>query len=431
MSVAAIEFESVSKRYVVRAQRMLYLKDRLTQAVRRIGVSERRVSNGTREAIWALRDVSFRIEPGESVGIIGPNGSGKSTVFKILAGVTTQTSGRVGVHGKLGALIELGAGFHPELTGRENVFLNGSILGIKKADIARMFDAIVAFAEVEQFIDTPVKHYSSGMYVRLGFAIAIHTNPDILLIDEVLAVGDLSFQRKCFQRMLEFRRDGHTFVLISHSMPHIKSLCNRVMMLDRGQLVANGSPAEVTEIYARQQGEPEADIAQTDTASGIRIIGTKLMDVDGNPIVTVDPLQAVVFEIEFEAQSPIPGAIGWLHLSREDLRVFDSDTRSLDIDLGTLDGKGTLRCELPGLPLMPNSYDVHVGVLDPDLNLLVHVRYPRMLTIVRYGSNSEMGCCWIADASQRGLVYGRAGWSRTSTVAAQRGRAESAAAGTS
>jgi len=231
--------------------------------------------------------------------------------------------------------------------------------------------------------------------------------------------------------MLEFRRDGHTFVLISHSMPHVKSLCRRVMMLNRGQLVASGSPAEVTEIYARQQGEREADFTQPDTSSGIRIIRTTIMDADGSQIVSVDPGRPVVFEIEYDAATPIPGAIGWLQFSREDLRVFDSDTRSLGIDLGTLEGRGVLRCELPGFPLMPNTYDVHVGVLDPDSRLLVHMRYPRMLTIARYGSDSETGCGWIAESSQRGLVYSRAAWSVACVTSAQRGRAESVAAGTS
>ena len=249
-SIPAVEFESVSKRYVIRHQsKNKYLKDRLTSAVNRVNPFARRRNGEGTEDFWALKDLSFQIQPGESVGIIGPNGSGKSTTLKILAGVTQQTAGRVAVNGKLGALIEVGAGFHPELSGRENVFLNGSILGMKKADIAKKFDEIVAFAEVEQFIDTPVKHYSSGMYVRLGFAIAVHNDPEILLIDEVLAVGDLAFQRKCFDKMKELKASGRTIVLISHSMSQIEALCERALMLRKGQLIADGTPRDIAQKY--------------------------------------------------------------------------------------------------------------------------------------------------------------------------------------
>ena len=257
MSLPAIEFDNVSKRYVIRHEKTGYLKDRMTDALQRLNpLAKKREKREERsvEDFWALKDVSFSIKPGESVGIVGPNGSGKSTTLKILAGVTQQTSGRATVNGKLGALIEVGAGFHAELSGRENVYLNGSILGMKKAEIQKKFDAIVAFAEVEKFIDTPVKHYSSGMYVRLGFAIAVHNEPEILLVDEVLAVGDLSFQRKCFDKMQELKASGRTFILISHSMPQIASLCERAIMLKNGRLVADGLPADVARSLHRRGG---------------------------------------------------------------------------------------------------------------------------------------------------------------------------------
>jgi lipopolysaccharide transport system ATP-binding protein len=411
MSSPAIEFEGVSKRYVIRHQQTGYLKDRLTNAVRRLNPFARRQTDETVEDFWALNDVSFRIQPGESVGIIGPNGSGKSTTLKILAGVTKQTLGRVAVNGKLGALIEVGAGFHPELSGRENVFLNGSILGMKKTDIAKKFDSIVAFAEVEQFIDTPVKHYSSGMYVRLGFAIAVHNDPEILLVDEVLAVGDLSFQRKCFDRMQELKKSGRTFVLISHSMAQIQSLCDRAIMLKRGRLVADGSPAEVTEIYNQQQGQVEGSrLAQPSSKSDIRIVKTSMVDSRGNSLHNVEPGQPLIFEIEYDARERLPNAIGWVKVSRDNVRVFDSDSGNLGIPLGTLIGSGILRCELPNLPIMPNAYDVQVGIFDEHGEMQAHAWCPGLLAIARHETNAELGCGWIPEPDQRGLVFSRAAW---------------------
>jgi ABC-type polysaccharide/polyol phosphate transport system ATPase subunit len=420
MSAPVVEFAGVSKRYVIRHASTGYLKDRLTNAIRRINPFSRapQGKNATTEDFWALRDVSFGIQPGESVGIIGANGSGKSTTLKILAGVTEQTSGRVAVNGKIGALIEVGAGFHPELSGRENVFLNGSILGMKKAEIAKNFDSIVEFADVEQFIDTPVKHYSSGMYVRLGFAIAVHNDPEILLVDEVLAVGDLSFQRKCFDRMRELQKSGRTFILISHSMSQIQSLCDRAIMLQRGRLIADGSPTEVTEIYNQQQGQREESTRLPGVRSklDIRILRTTLMDANGNTIVSAKPGQSIVFEIEYDARDPLANAIGWVHLGRGGVRVLDSDTDSLGIELGTLKGRGTLRCELPGLALMPNAYDVQVGIFDERREMHAHAWYPHMLSISRHGSLAEMGCAWVPESYQRGIIYSQAKWNISSRI---------------
>src|SRR5438067_4156558 len=188
-------------------------------------------------AIWALKDVSFEVKPGQVVGIVGRNGAGKSTLLKILSRITEPTEGYADIHGRIGSLLEVGTGFHPELTGRENVFLNGAILGMKKAEIARKFDDIVGFAEVEKFIDTAVKHYSSGMYVRLAFAVAAHLQPEILLVDEVLAVGDLEFQKKCMGRMGAVVREGKTVILVSHNMGTVRSLCTEAIYLKAGRLV--------------------------------------------------------------------------------------------------------------------------------------------------------------------------------------------------
>jgi ABC-type polysaccharide/polyol phosphate transport system ATPase subunit len=206
----------------------------------------------THEQFWALKDVDFTIYKGETIGIIGPNGSGKSTLLKLIAGVSQPTSGSITVNGKIAPLIELGAGFHPELTGRENVFLNGVILGMKRKEITEKFDEIVNFAEIWDFIDQPVKHYSSGMYLRLAFAVAVHTNPEILLIDEILAVGDEKFQRKCIAKMQEFHEQGTTIIIVTHSLTSVLQNCTRAALLQHGKLELLG---EVKEVVERYRGE--------------------------------------------------------------------------------------------------------------------------------------------------------------------------------
>ena len=208
-----------------------------------------RRSSQEQEEFYALRDVSFEIERGEAIGFIGPNGSGKSTILKLLARIVYPTRGSIAVRGSVSSLIEIGAGFHPELTGRENIFLYGSIMGMKQADVRARFDRIVGFAEINQFIDTPVKRYSTGMYLRLGFAVAAHINPAILLVDEVLAVGDASFQNKCMSRIEELRRDGMTIVFVSHDMAAVERICGRVFYLRGGEIRASGAPREVIRNY--------------------------------------------------------------------------------------------------------------------------------------------------------------------------------------
>ena len=247
----AIIFENVSKRYDLRAGQGT-LRDAIPALARRLF---RRHSNPSSDRpqsaheIWALRDVSFEVQPGEALGIIGANGAGKTTALSLLAGITRPTAGRIAVAGRVGALIELGAGFHPELTGRENVYLNASILGFKKAEIDHIYDDIVAFAELAAFLDTPLKRYSSGMRARLGFAVAAHVNPDIMLIDEVLAVGDLSFQRKCLNTMNEIRRTGKSIVFVSHNLSAVRRLCDRAMWLDEGTIKEIGTVNKVVDTY--------------------------------------------------------------------------------------------------------------------------------------------------------------------------------------
>src|ERR1700720_659156 len=254
MRKVVIHSVGLGKRYAIGERaRYLALRDVLANAMnaprRFFGRNRRNNSNRSREQLWALRDVSFDIQEGEIVGLIGRNGAGKTTLLKILSRVTRPTVGFAEVHGRIGSLLEVGTGFHPELTGRENVFLSGAILGMRRTEIERKFDEIVAFAEVERFIDTPTKHYSSGMYLRLAFAVAAHLEPEILLVDEVLAVGDAAFQKKCLGRMSDVAREGRTVLFISHNLPSIEKLCQRVVVIDGGRVTMQGDPVTCIAAY--------------------------------------------------------------------------------------------------------------------------------------------------------------------------------------
>ncbi len=253
MSDVAIRVENLGKRYRIGGRQERYKRftetvmDTLTAPIHRLRNLGKPVP--PEENLWALKDVSLEIKRGEAVGIIGRNGAGKSTLLKILSRITEPTTGRVELHGRVGSLLEVGTGFHPELTGRENIYLNGAILGMRRAEIDRKFDEIVAFAEIEKFLDTPVKRYSSGMYVRLAFAVAAHLEPEILLVDEVLAVGDAEFQKKCLGKMGEVAGEGRTVLFVSHNMNAITSLCQQAVLLHRGRLLSSGNVADVTKAY--------------------------------------------------------------------------------------------------------------------------------------------------------------------------------------
>lgn len=259
-----ITLEQVSKRYRLSQLGSKSLREELARLFNRNGKPDK-------EEFFALRDVNIEIEQGEAVGFIGPNGSGKSTILKLLARIIYPTYGKITVRGSVASLIEVGAGFHPELTGRENVFLYGSIMGMRQADVRAKFDRIVEFAEIEQFIDTPVKRYSSGMYVRLGFAVAAHINPHVLLVDEVLAVGDATFQHKCQARIEELRLGGMTIIFVSHDMTAVERLCNRVFFLQQGQVQAEGPPREVIAGYYEAIGLSSEDAGGQDARDPMRV----------------------------------------------------------------------------------------------------------------------------------------------------------------
>ena len=267
-------------------------------------------SAATEDRIWALQDISFEVKQGEVLGIIGRNGAGKSTLLKILSRITEPTQGRVGINGRVGSLLEVGTGFHPELTGRENIYLNGAILGMSKAETTRKFDQIVAFAEIERFLDTPVKRYSSGMYVRLAFAVAAHLEPDILLVDEVLAVGDATFQKKCLGKMGNVAHEGRTVLFVSHNMQAIQSLCHNAFQLEAGRLVAWGDSRSVVAGYLSTLGGAAAEATwPEDLAPGneeLRLTAVRVVNADGVSTHIYPSCSDIHVELEFTANSHHP-----------------------------------------------------------------------------------------------------------------------------
>jgi lipopolysaccharide transport system ATP-binding protein len=262
-----------------------------------------------RESIWALKDVNFEVQEGEIVGLIGHNGAGKSTLLKILSRITTPTTGRTEVRGRIGSLLEVGTGFHPDLTGRENVYMNGTILGIRRAEIARRFDEIVAFSEIEKFIDTPVKWYSSGMYLRLAFSVAVHLDAEVLVMDEVLSVGDVGFQQKCLDKMHEIRNQGRTILFVSHAMSAVTRLCERVILLDKGQIVVDGPAHKVVNDYLGASWKLTScrEWVDANEAPGndlVRVRRVRVHNRNGDTIESTDIRHAVGIEIVYEVLKP-------------------------------------------------------------------------------------------------------------------------------
>ncbi len=294
MSLPAIEVSGLSKRYVLEHEsRHDNLRDTLHHAARKLWRRARWGTGFEHEEFWALRDVSFSVQPGDVVGIIGRNGAGKSTLLKVLSRITEPTSGRVTLRGRVASLLEVGTGFHPDLSGRENIFLNGAILGMSRVEIRAKFDEIVAFAEVERFIDTPVKRYSSGMYVRLAFAVATHLEPEILIVDEVLAVGDAQFQRKCIGKMQSVaRNEGRTIIFVSHNLKAVEHFCSRALLLDAGRLVDQGPTARIVADYLRQNATQLSGVRRESLCDELDLIAVEFTP----PII--QPYDPVDFAVE-------------------------------------------------------------------------------------------------------------------------------------
>jgi ABC-type polysaccharide/polyol phosphate transport system ATPase subunit len=372
-----LRFDQVSKRYRIReAQDGAASSNRIMRKLR-----------SRRRDFWAIRDVSFEVKRGEALGIIGHNGAGKSTILKLLSNITTPTSGEITINGRLAALIEVGSGFHPELTGRENIYLNGSILGMTRKEIGRKLDDIIEFAGVRQFIDTPVKHFSSGMYVRLGFSIAAHLDPDILLLDEVLAVGDAAFQAKCIQRIKELKQAGTTIVFISHDLRAVERLCDRVLLLKQGKLLASGSAAEMIATYQSDATLSSLSI-ESHKRSGrneVEIISLSFFDAEGAARPVYQTRQPLIARIQFETQAPISDVVfGVIFLTADGEELCEFTTELTGEPIALVPGRGVVEFRTEELGLLPGIYFTSVHVQDRHGRNVLHYHYKS--TILRVDS---------------------------------------------
>lgn len=378
MRPGRIEIENASRRFRVYPQPVRTLKELL--------LARRRVRG---RDVWALRDVSLAVEPGEAVGLIGRNGSGKTTLLKLVAGILRPTSGRVSVEGRVGSLLELGAGFHPEFTGRENVFLNGSILGLPRRAIRRHLDEIVAFAELERFIDLPVRTYSAGMVMRLGFAVAAHLEADVLLLDEVLAVGDEEFQRKCFGKIFELKRRGVTIVFVSHDASAVERLCGRGVLLRDGRVEVDGPVREaIARYHALLAGERDPDERRAglrEYGSGeVRIAEVRLLDADGEERVQFLPGEPLAVRLRLRSAGSVPPPrLAWTVHDEAGLVLAAGAVETAE--LGWEEGRAEhlLRFDVDRLPLADGRFRLRFELSDPARGRLYH---------------------WVEDAA-RWLVY--------------------------
>jgi ABC-2 type transport system ATP-binding protein len=356
-----IQVENLSKHFVIRKEKSL--KERVVNFGR---------SQKHREDFWALRDINLEIASGSTVGLIGPNGSGKSTLLKMVGGILQPDSGNVRIRGRIAALLELGAGFHPDLTGRENVYLNASILGLSKQQIDRYFDAIVDFSGIEAFIDTQVKFYSSGMYVRLAFAVAVHVDPDILLVDEVLAVGDEPFQRKCLERIRQFQSEGRTIVMVTHGLDQVAEFCDRAVVLEKGRIAADGTPREALRTLradfeeARQEERERAyEASAPETRAGrVNFTGIALSSTTGDgghpTIATGDGL---LVTMELEAETPTAGCVVEIGIATPlGVVVYSTTTALLEATVPELGKVNRYQVFFPELHLGEGEYSIQVGL---------------------------------------------------------------------
>ena len=316
------------------------------------------------EPFWCLRGANFEIPAGRTVGVIGPNGSGKSSLLGLTAGTIHPTEGSVRTHGRISSLLELGAGFHPELSGRENVFLNAALLGIPREDVKKKFDRIVDFAELREFIDMPVKHYSSGMYVRLGFSIAVEVDPDILLIDEVLAVGDLSFQFKCLDRIRDFQQRGKTLLFVSHALETVEEFCHEVFLIHHGQLVARGDPGVMIQKFIRSFMGERGGLNMTEYGTRAVEFGeVRLLDASGNPSESFETGGALTIEIPYIAHRRIEKPVfGFSIKTSNGIFVFGSNTQLQKYDIPYIEGDGVVRLDLSPLRLMHGNYFLSLSI---------------------------------------------------------------------
>jgi lipopolysaccharide transport system ATP-binding protein len=327
------------------------------------------------EGFWALKDVSFDVEPGEVVGIIGRNGAGKSTLLKILSRITTPTEGTVELHGRVGSLLEVGTGFHPELTGRENIYLSGSILGMKRREIDAKLDEIIKFSEIEKFLDTPVKRYSSGMYVRLAFAVAAHLEPEILLVDEVLAVGDAAFQKKCLGKMGDVAKEGRTVLFVSHQMDMVRALCKSGYWLDNGQIRRSGYINEVLESYIGATNILSSGVIFENTPDynyPLQILSIAIYDENNHLKQQFDVFEKIILNVTYIVRKPLEGSHVKIEIKKSNSILFwsfDTDRYENYLDMRSV-GRYHSRIEIPGGLLKPGVYQISAGTGIANLNAI-------------------------------------------------------------
>lgn len=357
----AILAENLSKQYQLG---QLHREDLFSQVVlqwlRRS--SSQRTPNSER-SIWAVRDISLRVDEGEVVGLIGRNGAGKSTLLKILSRITYPTSGKLDIRGRVASLLEVGTGFHGELSGRENIFLNGSILGMKQKEVAKKLDAIVEFAGVEKFLDTPVKRYSSGMYLRLGFAVAAHLEPHVLIVDEVLAVGDAGFQKKCLNLMSELRNGGRTVLFVSHNMAAVENLCSRVMWIDNGQVRQNGPAKQVIESYMStfaEGAQVSVDLNGATNRQGngeVRFTRAEFLNTSGVPLRLVRSGDAITLRLSYHAEKDVSAPIFEASITTDSGMLITKFSTTIDYEISSLaPGDGFIDLHIPCFAFQPGRY---------------------------------------------------------------------------
>jgi ABC-type polysaccharide/polyol phosphate transport system ATPase subunit len=392
----AIEAQNLGKRYRKAGIGVPTLRDAFKGMFRRKPM----------EDFWAVRGLNFAIEPGRTIGVIGPNGSGKSSLLGLLAGTITPTEGSVRVAGRISSLLELGAGFHPDLSGRENVFLNAAILGIPQEDVRRRFDAIVDFAGLREFIDMPVKHYSSGMYVRLAFAVAVEMNPDVLLIDEVLAVGDMAFQMKCLDRIRDFKRRGKTILLVSHALETVEQFCDEVMLIHQGALIQRGPPAEVIFKYLKSYMVRIGMLnVEEHGTREVEIRAVRLLDGSGTETVVFTTGQPMVIEVQYHASRRIEKPVFGFNLKTGNgIYVFGSNTQIAKVPLEAIEGDGIMRLTIDPLTLMAGRFFLSLAIHSWD-----HA--------VQYHRQEDLHPFMVKDASaNHGLLQLNTAWEHRATL---------------
>jgi homopolymeric O-antigen transport system ATP-binding protein len=374
-----VDIHGLSKLYKIGTQTAAYgrLTESIWNGITRVATRRHKASRDN--FIWALRDFDLRVNQGEVIGIVGPNGAGKSTLLKLLSRITRPTEGWAEVRGRVGSLLEVGTGFHPELTGRENVFLNGAILGMRRNEIRDRFDEIVEFAEIQRFIDTPVKRYSSGMQVRLAFAVAAHLEPEVMIIDEVLAVGDTAFQRKCLGKMEEVAHSGRTILFVSHNMGAVAELCSRAVLIDGGRRVVEGTVTDVLDAYSRVQGEARTKVLFDENPElPCSVLSVHAEREDGTVVTTFDIAEPVSIHVEYRVRESIPDLMIGITLARNMVDVV----HSFDSDLGEpfMRGPGVWRTtyRLPAMFLKAGIYTVAVATTTPDTD------YERIESALRF-----------------------------------------------